>query len=216
MNGDVTFASSPQLKAQKRMAYYVRLLSTSDQVIPVRDLVTSLEGSTLTVESGTDDAWGQLLLAHTNGREIAAIERNTVGHESMAAEELQEFLEESHELKPTSGAEWLRGFLPKVKTIYAFQILSGAEVNDGWSAITAVKTKLWNDLGGIFQADGEGFSNEEGYHVVWQFSENVRGTWWMGLHKEGRWVHFEMELGDRAQREAFLRGEVPAGANLAT
>jgi hypothetical protein len=70
--------------------------------------------------------------------------------------------------------------------------------------------------GGIFQADGEGFSNEDGYHAVWQFSDRVSGPWWMGVLQDDRWVHFEMELGDASQRAAFLRGEVPAGAKLAT
>jgi hypothetical protein len=110
----------------------------------------------------------------------------------------------------------LRRYLPGVKTIYAFQILSGFDKEVGWSAIGTVKSKLWNELGGIFQADGEGFSNEDGYQVVWQFSDRVSGPWWMGVLKDGAWFHFEMELGDKAQREAFFRGEVPAGAKLAT
>jgi hypothetical protein len=198
------------------MAYYIRVLSTSDRVLPVSVLAASLNGQTLTVVGGTDSEWDELLLAHANGREIAVIERTVVTQGSMAAEELEEFKDELDELKPVSGADWLRDFLPRVQAIYAFQILSGSDLDDGWSAINEVKTKLWNDLGGIFQADGEGFSNEDGYQVVWQFSDLAAGPWWMGLRRDGGWVHFEMELSDRAQREAFLRGEVPVGAKLAT
>ena len=35
-------------------------------------------------------------------------------------------------------------------------------------------------------ADHEGFSNEEGFHILWQFSNSVKGTWWMGVLKDGR------------------------------
>lgn len=61
----------------------------------------------------------------------------------------------------------------------------------------------------IIQADLEGFTNEEGYHILWQFSDPVTGPWWMGVLKNNAWVHFQMDLGNVSHREAFLRGEVP-------
>ena len=197
------------------MAYYVRVLTTSDRVVPASVLAGELKGPSLTVEGGSDDDWEELLLAHANGRAIAAIERGVVKEGSLAAEELAQFIEELEGLKPASGAQWLGDFFPTVKAIYAYQILSGADLDDGWSGVDAIKAKLWNELGGIFQADDEGFSNEDGYQIVWQFSEGVSGPWWMGLRQGDGWVHFRMELGDRAQREAFLRGEVPSEAKLA-
>jgi hypothetical protein len=204
----------PNTNFNLHMPYYIRVLSTSERVVPASKIAATLAGATLTVEGGTDDQWDELLLAQTSGEEIAVIERNVVTEGSMAAEELEEFIEELEDLKPASGAEWLRSFLPGVKAIYAFQILSGFDKEVGWSAIGTVKSKLWNELGGILQADGEGFSNEDGYQVVWQFSDRVSGPWWMGVLKDGAWVHFEMELGDKAQRDAFFQGDVPAGAKL--
>lgn len=206
--------SPPDADRISAMPYYIRILSTTERVIPASDVARSLKVSTLTVGAGTDAQWDELLLAHETGREIALIERNPVTDDSVAAEELAEFVDELQDAKPAMGAKWVRDYLPKVKTIYAFQVLSGADEADGWSELGSVKNFLWSKLGGIIQADGEGFSNEDGYHIVWQFSEKTSGPWWMGVLKEGKWVHFEMELGDRRQREQFLQGEVPLGAKL--
>ena len=39
--------------------------------------------------------------------------------------------------------------------------------------------------------------------------------WNLGVMvQDGRWVHFEMDLGNDEHREAFWRGEVPAGVKL--
>lgn len=198
------------------MPYYIRVLSPSEEIIAASELARSVKDSSLTVAAGTDAQWEELLLAHPNGHEIAVVERNVVSPGSMAEEEIAEFLEELNDLRPTSGADWLRGYLPKIKTIYAFQVLSSTDDGLGWSELGSVKAKLWSQLGGILQADGEGFSNNDGYHIVWQFSERVSGPWWMGILKDGAWVHFEMELGNLQQREQFLRGELPAGAKLAS
>src|SRR5690349_19293520 len=54
--------------------------------------------------------------------------------------------------------------------IYAFQILSGAASGDGWGAIDIVRTAIKKVVGGIIQADREGFSNEDENHILWQFS----------------------------------------------
>jgi hypothetical protein len=132
------------------MPYYVRVLSPSESTVPATELAAVLQSACLTVEEGSDAQWGQLLLAHSDRREIAAIERNEVSDGSMAEEEI-------------------------------IHLLSAINEDDGWRELSAVKDKLWSQLGGILQADGEGFSNEDGYHIVWQFSEHVSGPWRMGV-----------------------------------
>ncbi len=66
----------------------------------------------------------------------------------------------------------------------------------------------------ILQADSEGFSNEGGYHILWQFNDSVEGPWWMGVLRDGKWTHFEMDLGNQKQRESFLLGLIPEGSRL--
>jgi hypothetical protein len=200
------------------MGYYIRVLSPSDLRIPFADLRDALEAehpsATLSLEGGTDQRWDQLLLCHRGGPEIAVLERNPVADE-LGAEEIEEFREELSSCEPRSAADWLDGYLPRVRTIYAFQLLSGTDHENGWDVLGKLKAILWNRVGGIIQADAEGFTNEDGYHILWQFSSSVTGTWWMGVLEEGSWIHFEMDLGNRQHREAFLRGEMPAGVRQA-
>lgn len=199
------------------MGYYIRILSTSAECVSLATLRQALAGfkCSLSVEAGEESEWEQLVLSHADGHEIASIERNLVTDSSLGAEELDEFREELAEAKPKSGADWLVQYFEGVRCIYACQLLSGTDHLNGGEIFGALKNALWGFAPSIIQADGEGFTNENGYHIVWQFSDGVSGPWWMGLVREGQWTHFQIKLGDRRQSEAFLRGEVPAGAKMA-
>jgi hypothetical protein len=196
------------------MGYYVRLLTPSDALPTFRQLQDSLKSFksvSLALEDGDSANWKQLLIAHADETPIASIERNSVVPGELGADEVAEFVDEIEECKPASAANWLRDYLAKVKCIYAFQVLSGTDKNDGWAAMYAVRDAIREVVGGIIQADGEGFSNEEGYHILWQFSDRVKGPWWMAVLRDGEWATFQMQLGNRKHREAFFRGEIPAG-----
>jgi hypothetical protein len=201
------------------MAYYIRVLSPSDCVASVAKLRAALAheklAGTLAVEADPEDNWNQILLSHDGGPDIAVIERNSASSTDLVSAEIDEFLEEIADCKPATAARWLRDYLPKIKTIYAFHLLQGTDVKNGWEILGKVKDSIFTQVGGIVQADAEGFSDEEGYHILWQFSDSVKGTWWMGVLKDGEWVHFQMDLGNKKHREAFFRGEVPKGAKMA-
>jgi hypothetical protein len=185
--------------------------------VPVSQLRHCLLAAGLTievmVEAGADDEWDQIIVRHPDGEEITAVERNRVESGQLGAAEIAELIDGLEGTRPVSAAAWLRQYLPMVKAIYAFQVLQGADVGDGWKAIDALLDELWGAAGGIVQADGEGFSNLSGYHILWQFSDDVQGPWNMAvLDDEGQWVPFQMELGNKRQRKAFLAGKVPPTA----
>ena len=195
------------------MGYYIRVLGRRLDDIPLQLLKTAGEPAFVQLERGTADEWQELLLKHNSRSEIALIERNLVIEGELGAEELQEFVDEVEQLHPRSAAQWLKSYLPKVKVIYAFQLLSGTDVDDGWTIVHRVYQTIWKISGGLLQADGEGFSNEEGFTIVWQFSDGVTGGWNAAvLDAKGKWLPFEMDLGNREHRAAFMRGEVPIGA----
>jgi hypothetical protein len=130
----------------------------------------------------------------------------------LGAEEIGEFVDEVQDAQPASASKWLAEYLPSVAVIYAFQLLSGTDIKDGWNAVHALQSYIWKQVGGILQADFEGFSNEMGQHILWQFNEEVDGEWDMaGLDRDGKWVAFTMNLGDKEHRRAFLDGRVPPG-----
>ena len=195
------------------MPYYTRVLSKDDGFPSIEELVEVLRAAhpdyKLTLESGEEDEWESLLLWSVDEVEVAVLERNPVFDGSVGQDEIADFVEELRDCRPESGVEWLSEYLAEVKTVYAFQHLQGAEMVDGGNALHALRSALWERGDAIIQADGEGFTNEEGFHIVWQFSEDVSGPWNMGVWKDDVWHHFKMDLGDPEHRAAFLAGEVP-------
>jgi hypothetical protein len=195
------------------MAYHTRVLSKQEEFPTLDELAQSIAAEhpyyKLTLESGTEEEWESLLLSGKDGVEVAVVERNPVYDGSVGQDEIADFLEDIHDCKPESGVEWLTDYLAEVKTVYAFQHLQGSETEDGGNALHALRTALWERGDAIIQADLEGFTNEEGYQIVWQFSDTVSGPWNMAILQEGTWHHFKMDLGDPDHRAAFLRGEVP-------
>ena len=196
------------------MGYYTRVLS-KDEAFPAFDELAGLIRDAhpdyrLVVESGDVEDWETLLLVGNDEVEVSVIERNPVEDGSTGQDEIAGFLEESRGCKPETGVQWLAEYLGEVKTVYAFQHLQGSETEEGSNALHALRSALWERGDAIIQADGEGFTNEDGYHIVWQFSDSVSGPWNMGVFQDGTWHHFKMDLGDPDHRAAFLEGEVPS------
>lgn len=202
------------------MGYYVRVLAEKAEVIPVSEIQKRLDQEGLVVradlEAGKANDWWQIVLRHqSDGVEITSIERDVVDPGELGESEIEEFLEEIEDARPESAAQWLTQYLPSVKVIYAFQILSGTDDRPGgWEAVHAVMDELHTRLGGIHQADAEGFTNQNGHHILWDFPDGVEGPYEMAVLEEDTWRAFEMDLGNPAHREAFLNGQVPDGVTL--
>jgi len=195
------------------MGYYTRVLSKQEEFPTLDELAESIRADhpeyKLTIEGGTEEEWESLLLSGNDDVEVAVIERNPVANGSVGQDEIADFLEDLVDCKPESGVQWLTDYLAEVRTVYAFQHLQGSETVDGSNALNALRSAIWERGDAIIQADGEGFTNEDGYNIVWQFSDSVSGPWNMGIYKDGLWHHFKMDLGDPDHRAAFLEGNVP-------
>lgn len=200
------------------MGYYIRVLGTQDPDIHLDELLDKLHADGLTAklafaEGDTPDKWKLLEVANEKGDALVQIERNPVIKGELGQEELDEFKEEIEDCKPTSAVKWLTKFFDKVRVIYAFQMLNAAFEDGNFDIISSIKTKIWNKTTGILQADNEGFSNDDGYHILWQFSDDVTGEWSCAVKNWlGKWDNFVMDLGDIKQREEFQSGKVPKNA----
>ncbi len=192
------------------MSYSTRVLSKDEEFPAFDELAQWIRSEhpefKLTLEEGEEEEWESLLLSGNDDVEVALLQRIPVFDQ----DEVAEFLEELEECKPESGVAWLKDYLAEVKTIYVFEHLRGADTEDGGNVLHALRTKIWERGDAIIQADLEGFTNEEGYHIVWQFSDSVSGPWNMAILQDETWYHFIMDLGDPDHRAAFLSGEVPA------
>lgn len=201
------------------MGYYIRILGLRDPDIHIDDLIQSLAANALSAKfefDPTEDPgkWTMLDILNPHGEPIAQLERNTVIDGELGQEELDEFKEQIEDNKPASAVKWLTKYFDKVKVIYAFQMLNKAFEDENFEIISNIKAKIWSRTNGILQADNEGFSNEEGYHILWQFSDTVTGEWSCAVRNWlGKWDNFIMDLGDTAQRQEFQDGKVPKKAN---
>jgi hypothetical protein len=196
------------------VGYYTRVLSKDAEFPPFDELAefirTTHPDYKLTVEEGSEEEWESLLLSGNDEVEVAVLERNLVYDEH----DLSDLIEETRDCKPQTGVVWLHEFLAEVKNIYEFQHLQGSETEDGGNVLHALRSHLWERGESILQADNEGFTNEEGFHIIWQFSDSVSGSWNMGVLQDGTWQHFKMDLGDPEHREAFLSGEMPSDLSV--
>ena len=200
------------------MGYYMRVLVLSPKKASLGDLQKALDDANLplkvTLKSDSAD-WTNLGIEGTGEHTIAALEYNPVVPGALGEAEIGEFLESIERYRPASAVNWLKAFLPKVKAVYAFQVLSGARaLTGGWEAIWSLMDYIRKEGLGITQADGEGFSNLYGSHILWQFSEKASGEYRMAVLRKGLWTSFTMDLGDLDQRESFFNGEVPDGAEM--
>jgi hypothetical protein len=201
------------------MGYFIRVLSLSDENIDLdlieNHLLQNKLKATIKIDEMYEDFWSRIIVSYKNGKEICVVERTLVNEGSEGRVEVNELLEEISFCKPKSAAEWLQEYLINVKVVYSFEILGGAYERNGWDIIGAIKEVIWGSLNAVIQADNEGFTNEDGYHILWQFEDDVDGDWYMAvLNSEGEWIKFKMDLGNTEQRNAFFQGEVPNGASL--
>jgi hypothetical protein len=198
------------------MGYYVRVLGKTDPSISVVQLRDHLKlknlKATIEIDDGTESDWSTLLVRDSVDRDIILIEKNPVVDGQLGKDEIAKFKEDVKDEKPATAAKWLVKYFDGVKVIYAFQILNSVDNDENWAIVGELKTTIWRRTGGILQADQEGFTNEDGYHILWQFSDNVTGAWSMAVKNVlGKWTRFEMDLGDNEQREEFWKGKVPKG-----
>ncbi|QIL77571.1 hypothetical protein [Hymenobacter sp. HDW8] len=201
------------------MAYYIRVLGKTDPDIKLESLVQALNENDLSAKFSLDrsekpDNWTLLNVADGHGKELMQIERNPIIPGELGQEELDEFKEKIKSHNPATAAKWLINYFDSVKVIYAFQLLNSVEDDNDWEIVNAIRMAIWTATGGILQADAEGFSNESGCQILWQFNDDAEGEYNMAVLNGDTWVNFIMNLEDTKQRFEFWEGQVPKGAKL--
>jgi hypothetical protein len=152
-------------------------------------------------------------VTNSKGQELLQIERNPVLAGRLGMAELTEFRGFIRQHQPASAVEWLQRYFDEVKVIYAFEVLTAAAADNNFEIVSAIRTAIWDRTGGILQNDNEGFTNEDGFHILWQFDDDATGDKYCAvLNADGSWQRFRMDLGDPFQRMAFLGGELPQTA----
>jgi hypothetical protein len=200
------------------MGYYIRVLGTQNPDFHIDELMDALEADGLSAKflfdpNESPDKWSMVDIHNQKDEPLAQIQRNAVIEGELGKEELDEFEELIQDFKPMTAANWIGNYFKNVKVIYAVQMLNAAFENTNYEIINSIRTKIWNSTKGILQADNEGFTNEDGDHILWQFSDEVEGPWNCAvLNQNGEWEKFTMELSNMEQRKDFQNGVVPKDA----
>ena len=116
---------------------------------------------------------------------------------------------------PEKSCEWVKKYLEESNKIYSFELFEGVDDEYGWYIFESIRESMWEECGGIIQTDGEGYRNEEGFFILWQFEEDVEGYFEAAvLDKNGIWNCFEMDLSNNLHIKSFKNGEVPKGVEI--
>lgn len=201
------------------MGDYLRLLTTSDRVIPLATLQRAAPiGAVWSVDHpGMVGNYLALGPEPNDSQNVwATIERNPVGLNTLGAEEVAEFIDSLEAGGPPAAVRWLSDYLETVRAIYAIRVYpEPASANpDALDAIIAIRTALRAAVGGVGQWDGQGFTNEDDRLIWCNPSTNPQGNVHAALLDEttGAWIPCELNLSRPDQLTAFVRGEIPRPA----
>jgi hypothetical protein len=191
------------------MGYYVRVLCPSEKIIYFSEIKDEVE--TVHLTAGPDRDWQDISISGPSEVPIAILSRLPVTGSGPGTEALNKLKDGISGSSPESAREWLRKYLVKVKTVYAFQLLTENLTTDAeWRTLGVIQNLIKDNLGGIVQSDHEGFYNENGDYILWQMYANASGSVPAAtLDENGEWIPFQLKLEDEKAVERFKRGEKP-------
>jgi hypothetical protein len=201
------------------MGDYLRLLTVDDRDIPLADLQRAASAGAV----WSVDHPGMLGNYLAIGPELgnvqnvwATVERNPVGPNTLGAEEVADFIDSLESGGPPSAVRWLADYLESTRAIYAIRIYPESMVRspESLDAVDAVRSALCDAVGGIGQWDGQGFTNEDDRLIWCDPTNHPIGRKAAAILDEstGQWIPFELNLDDREELAAFLRGDIPRAA----
>ena len=83
---------------------------------------------------------------------------------------------------------------------------------NSWLILGGIQNFLKDSLGGIIQADNEGYYNEAGLYILWQMYEGATGNATAAsLDEKGEWVpySYSLKLDDKKSVDLFKQGIAP-------
>jgi hypothetical protein len=190
------------------MAYYVRLITPSEKIVPASEI--SNQGLSVNLTSGMDAVWERIEISEPEGNPLSILERLPIYPGSTGETELIKLKDSIQGSYPVNAREWLKRYLSKVKTIYRFQLFPENITRNSWPALGRVQNFLKDTLSGIIQSDNEGFYNENGDYILWQMYEGASGLIPVAtLDEHGDWIAYQLRLKDEKAVEKFKEGIVP-------
>ena len=189
------------------MNYKVRLLTTSEEVIPFSHIRPLAEQKLI---SGTDQLWERIEIYGSGDNLLSTLERDIIEPESVGEAILKELSRKIQDKYPLNARQWLKNYFATVKVIYTFNIFPDRMTKKTWPILGGVQNFIKQSLNGIIQADNEGFYNEDGDYILWQMYDGATGSIpAANLNERGEWIPFSLRVDDEKAVELFKKGIVP-------
>ncbi len=197
------------------MPYNMWFVTTSPDVSPAGEWIKFVaefrDDLRAELVAGTPDDWREITVREDDWWWFNFERRLVPPGSDTKWEELAVFRDWLKAAQPAVNTQWVTEYLTRVKTIYKFECSTSAPETNMDVANEIVRRLRGRDRIGLLYAELEGWMNELGAHITWEFSERVSGECLMAVRRPGGWVYFRMELGDPHHREAFKAGKVPTG-----
>ena len=169
------------------------------------------------IESEEEDypgSWTTLTLYLDNGEAVVEIEKYAEQDETLRdaiQDTVRMLLDDKNPVKPTSAVKWLCQFMSRVKVLYVFRPMQAINTEAGWELFNEVWTNLRETLHGIVHLDEEGFTNEHGAQITWEYPGDETGDLKVAvLNEKGQeWIEYTLNLANHEHRELFIAGKVP-------
>ncbi len=117
--------------------------------------------------------------------------------------------------KPDVSSRWVKKYLEKTKVVYEFILTDNLNSDNDMELLSNTYMETWVFNRGIFQIKNEGFTNESGDLILWDYPFSAAGKRLAAIKSfTGRWKTFEMDLESPMQRKLFLKGKVPDKSKL--
>jgi len=190
------------------MAYKVRLLTPSQKVIPF-SVMKSLSAH-IKLAAGTEQLWERIEILSANNTVVTTLDKDIVNPDSVGESILMELRTLIADKYPVKARQYLDNYFYTVRVIYTFNIFPDRMDKDAWLLLGGVQNFLKDSIGGIIQADKEGFYNEMGDYILYQMYENAFGGVPVAvLNEKGQWISYSLRLGDEKGVDLFKRGIAP-------
>jgi hypothetical protein len=203
------------------MTYWIFLATRSEKCASLDSievpLLTDFE-ATYDIAQGTDQDWSEITLRflpddaspdEPPDTPFATIYRHA--DPTTVTEQISEWRKQLESVQPYSGAHWVRHYLRSVRTVYAFTPHGIDE--ETMTALRAVISGIQHEVSAILYAENEGWSNEDGYQITWQFGDPPSRTeeeWWVAvLANNDEWQTYCINLAKPEDIRFFREGNLP-------
>lgn len=200
------------------MPFFIRLFSKENRILSREILFNAIADNDsfkdVSIEKEETNTHNQFLVKK-NGLELAVIIEMWPTRKKADAFKLAKITNSISHKKPLTSGKWIKKYLKKTELIYEFIPLLNLDSLEGWELFSLLYQEAWVNLRGIFQIKDEGFTNESGDIILWDFPITSTGQRIVAVKSfTGRWKTFAMNLESTKERQDFFKGKVPKNAKL--